>query len=174
MSGLIEDLLEFSRVGRKAMRLQSVEMDLLVRTLVRELEPGVWTGRGEVVVGTLPPAQGDPNLLRQVWINLLSNAAKFSREEELPLVEIEGWTEGGEVVYQVKDNGVGFDMAFAGKLFGVFERLHRQDEFEGTGVGLALVSRIVERHGGRIWGEGTVGQGATFWFSLPTEKEEGA
>ena len=154
------------------MRSQPVDMGNLVEKVVRELEPGLWEGRGKMVVGPLPSAQGDPHLLRQVWVNLLSNAGKFSRDEEAPLVEVDGWEEGGELVYRVKDNGVGFNQDFAGKLFRVFERLHRQDEFEGTGVGLALVSRIMERHGGRIWGEGVVGQGATFWFTLPLIKGE--
>ena len=120
-----------------------------------------------VGVGELPDAEGDFSLVRQVWFNLLSNAVKFTARTEQPVIEISGRAEGDLALYQVKDNGAGFDMAFAGKLFGVFQRLHGVTEFEGTGIGLALVNRIVTRHGGRTWAKGAVGEGATFSFSLP-------
>jgi light-regulated signal transduction histidine kinase (bacteriophytochrome) len=113
-------------------------------------------------------------VLRQVWVNLLSNAVKFSSRKEKPVIEVEGIMEGDTAVYRVRDNGAGFDMAYAGKLFGVFQRLHGMNEFEGTGVGLALVHRIVSRHGGRVWAEGAVGQGATFSFALPARIAAGA
>jgi len=120
-----------------------------------------------VVLTPLPPASGDAALLRNVLINLIGNAFKFSANRAHPKVEIGAQQDGPEVTYYVKDNGAGFDMQYAGKLFGVFQRLHRPDEFEGTGVGLALAQRIIQRHGGRIWAEGKVGEGATFFFTLP-------
>jgi two-component system sensor kinase len=116
----------------------------------------------------LPRASGDAAMLRQVWVNLLANAIKFSRQRQVAHIEVGGQTEGGEVIYWVKDDGAGFDMQYADKLFGVFQRLHRQDEFEGTGVGLAIAQRILHRHNGRIWGEGRPDAGATFRFALPS------
>jgi light-regulated signal transduction histidine kinase (bacteriophytochrome) len=115
----------------------------------------------------LPSAQGDQAMIRQVFANLLSNAIKFTRPKERTVIEVDGRSEGNENVYTVKDNGVGFDMQYANKLFGVFQRLHGSEEFEGTGVGLAIVQRIIHRHGGRIWAEGKVGEGASFYFTLP-------
>jgi light-regulated signal transduction histidine kinase (bacteriophytochrome) len=123
--------------------------------------------RVSFTVGPLPHADVDPSLMRQVWTNLISNALKFTRPKAERVIEIAGRTEPGRVVYSVKDNGVGFDTAYANKLFGVFQRLHSSQDFEGTGVGLALVQRIVHRHGGEVWAEGKVGGGATFSFSLP-------
>jgi light-regulated signal transduction histidine kinase (bacteriophytochrome) len=121
----------------------------------------------EVSIGDLPPCWGDASLLRQVFINLLSNALKFTRHREVAFIQVD-WHEGGDgkPVFFVKDNGAGFDMAYVDKLFGVFKRLHRQDDFEGTGVGLAIVKRIVERHGGRIWAEAELDRGAVFSFTL--------
>jgi light-regulated signal transduction histidine kinase (bacteriophytochrome) len=125
-------------------------------------------------VAQLPEARGDPALLRQVWSNLIGNAVKFTSTKEAPRIDVSGHSDGGVTVYTVKDNGVGFDPGYAHKLFGVFQRLHRADEFEGTGVGLAIVQRIVQRHGGRAWAEGKVGEGAVFHFSLPNEEVEDA
>jgi light-regulated signal transduction histidine kinase (bacteriophytochrome) len=121
-------------------------------------------------VGDLPKAVGDAELLGLVWENLLSNAVKFSAGRERPEIQVEGSLEAGEAVYRVRDNGVGFEMEYVGKLFGVFHRLHGHREFEGTGVGLALVRRIVLRHGGRVWAEGELDRGATFSFSLPRKR----
>jgi light-regulated signal transduction histidine kinase (bacteriophytochrome) len=130
----------------------------------RALDPGA---AAAIEVAPLPPAMGDSTVIRHVWSNLIGNALKFSARHPTPLVRITGRVEGGEVVYQVEDNGVGFDMQYADKLFGVFKRLHRAEDFAGTGVGLAIVHRIVTRHGGRIWAEATPDAGARFQFTLP-------
>ena len=168
MARLIDDLLAFSRLGRAALCPAPIDMDDLVQSALTEARMASPDGgRATVTVGELPVAVGDAPMLRQVWCNLLSNALKFSSAGEAPAVGVDAWREPGFVVYRVRDNGVGFDMAYAGKLFSVFQRLHGRDEFEGTGVGLALVRRIVERHGGwtRAWGE--VGVGASMTFGLP-------
>ncbi len=120
-----------------------------------------------IEVGPLPPTHADPSLLRQVWANLISNAVKYSSKSALPRIEVAGRRDGAEICYSVRDNGVGFNMEYADKLFGVFQRLHRADEFSGTGVGLAIVHRVVTRHGGRVWAEGKVNEGAVFSFALP-------
>ncbi|HLF94350.1 MAG TPA: ATP-binding protein, partial [Planctomycetota bacterium] len=126
----------------------------------------------EARVGALPPAIGDRALLKQVFSNLLGNALKYTGGREAAVLELGGSSTEKELTYWVKDNGVGFEMEYSHKLFGVFQRLHSEDEFEGTGVGLALVQRIVHRHGGRVWAEGAVGQGATFYFTLPRKGED--
>ncbi len=168
MARLIEDLLTFSRTGRTELVSGRVEMQELARATFEELvpDPGL-RAKIDFRLGDLPAVQGSEALLKQVWVNLLSNAVKFSSKAERPVVEVEGAVEGEKVVFRVRDNGAGFDMAYVGKLFGVFQRLHGETEFEGTGIGLALVQRVVERHGGRVWAEGAVGQGATFSFSIP-------
>jgi len=160
MGQLIDDLLDFSRLGRQDLSKQSVDMAALAREAAREagIEPDL---------GALPAAHADPALLRQVWLNLLGNAAKYSGKRPDARIEVGGRQEDGQSVYWVRDNGVGFDMRYAGKLFGVFQRLHGADEFPGTGVGLAIVQRVVSRHGGRVWAEGRVGEGACFHFTLP-------
>ena len=162
MSQLIDDLLAFSRLSRQPIRKQSVDPAALVRQVLDELKPDYNSRQVEIVVGDLPACHADPALLRQVWVNLIGNALKYSSKRERARVEI-GWT--GEA-YLVRDNGVGFDMRYADKLFGVFQRLHRDEEFEGTGVGLANVKRIIERHDGQIWAEAEVDKGATFYFTL--------
>jgi light-regulated signal transduction histidine kinase (bacteriophytochrome) len=124
-------------------------------------------------LGSLPAAHGDQRLLEQVWTNLLSNAVKFSSKSENPIIEVGGIADTDEYVYFVRDNGAGFDPKYADRLFGVFQRLHDEGEFPGTGVGLALVHKIVTRHGGRVWGDGKPGDGATFYFTLPKEQADG-
>ncbi len=164
MGRLIDDLLTFSRLSRAPLKKQEIDTDKLVRHVVEGLE---LEGRMvEVKIGELPPCQGDPALLKQVWVNLLSNAVKYTRQRESAIIEIGCNSEKGANVYFVRDNGAGFDMRYADKLFGVFHRLHRTDEFEGTGVGLAIVQRVIHRHGGRIWADAAVDRGATFYFTL--------
>jgi signal transduction histidine kinase len=166
MGHLIDDLLAFSRLSRQPIARQTVDSASLVREVVSEVRGDSKTS---VEVGELPPAQGDRALLKQVWVNLVSNAIKYSSKRDAARVEIGGQVEGEENIYWVRDNGAGFDMRYATKLFGVFQRLHSQEEFSGTGVGLAIVQRVVTRHGGRVWAEGKPGEGACFSFSLPRE-----
>jgi light-regulated signal transduction histidine kinase (bacteriophytochrome) len=166
MGRLIDDLLSFSRLGRQPLNKKLIHSTDLVCQVLESLK-GEQEGRQiEISIGEMPDCQGDPTLLRQVWINLLANALKFTREREVARIEIGCVEQGGEQVYFVKDNGVGFSMQYADKLFGVFQRLHRAEEFEGTGVGLATVQRIIHRHGGRIWADAEPGLGATFYFTI--------
>jgi PAS domain S-box-containing protein len=167
MGQLIDDLLAFSRLGRREVKAADLDMETLVRNQVEELQNTLGDRKVEWYLKPLPPARADRALMHQVWVNLLGNALKFTRRQEAATIEVGCRPGGDEDIYYVKDNGVGFDMQFAHKLFGVFQRLHRYEEFEGTGVGLALVQRIVQRHGGRVWAEGQVNGGACFYFSLP-------
>lgn len=166
MGKLIDDLLDLARMGRKELAFHHVDMNRLVESVIAE-QHGLKTKRSKVTVAELEAAHCDNNLIRQVWINLVSNAIKYSAKKEEPVIEIGSIKTGDEIIYSVKDNGAGFDMQYAGKLFGVFQRLHNVKEYEGTGVGLALVHRIVTRHGGRVWAEAEVDAGAAFYFSLP-------
>lgn len=166
MGQLIDDLLSFSRLGRKGLETARVDMTELVRMVADEVRKTAGDRPLEIKIGPLPPARGDRDMLRQAVTNLLDNAAKFTRRRAPGLVEVGHRADGAETVYYVKDNGAGFDPRYAGKLFGVFQRLHRAEEFEGTGVGLAIVQRIVQRHGGRVWAEGKLDGGATFFFTL--------
>ncbi|HTJ00522.1 MAG TPA: PAS domain S-box protein [Dongiaceae bacterium] len=166
MGELIDDLLTFSRLSRQPLKLQPVDTDRLVRQVLDELQPQHEGRAVELRVRPLPACQADPALLKQVWFNLLSNAIKYTRGRNPAVVEVGSTEQSGAVVYFVGDNGTGFDMQFADKLFGVFQRLHRADEFEGTGVGLAIVQRVVHRHGGQVWAEAAVDRGARFSFTL--------
>jgi len=169
MGQLIDDLLDFSRLGRKGMSMSDIKMDQLAEEVFEKLMHGETDQKVQLTVDTLPPAMGDRSMIREVLLNLLSNAIKFTEPKEIAVIEVSGTGDGDEVIYSVKDNGVGFDMKYADKLFQVFQRLHSAEEFEGTGIGLALVHRIISKHGGRVWGEGKVNEGATFYFSLPRE-----
>ncbi|NOZ70713.1 MAG: GAF domain-containing protein, partial [Chloroflexi bacterium] len=170
MGQLIDDLLSFSRVGRKALLRSEIDMVNLAHSIYYEVTDEKQREKIEFILQDLPPALADASLLRQVFTNLLSNAVKFSSTKEAPKIEVGFSVEDGETVYYVRDNGVGFEMNYAHKLFQIFQRLHSQEEFEGTGVGLSIVQRIIVRHGGRVWAESELGQGATFYFSLPSGK----
>ncbi|MEP6474522.1 MAG: ATP-binding protein, partial [Gemmatimonadota bacterium] len=174
MGELIDDLLAYSRLGRQRLSPQAVDMAALARAVTDDIMQLAPEGSVRPGIPALPPARGDATLLRQVWANLIGNALKYSRTQPVPKVEVgslDSNTEPDQTIYFVKDNGVGFDMQYADKLFGVFQRLHRQDEFEGTGVGLAIAHRVITRHGGRIWADSSVGHGATFYFTLPFDRE---
>src|SRR5438552_3844 len=168
MGQLIDALLNFSRAGRQQLVTTSVDLTALAQSVVDELRRTAGGVAVEVTVQPLPPTTGDATLLRQVLVNLIGNAFKFSRNRSHPRVDIAARREGDTVIYYVRDNGAGFDMRYKDKLFGVFQRLHHVEEFEGTGVGLALAQRIIDRHGGRIWAEGKPNEGATFYFTLPS------
>jgi signal transduction histidine kinase len=174
MGALIDDLLAFSRLGRQALQFTTVDMGELARMNFETLTAADDVRAPELRLGTLPPGRGDRSLLAQVWINLLANAIKFSSKKERPTVEVGAISDPKEHVYFVRDNGAGFDPRYGAKLFGVFQRLHGPEEFPGTGVGLALVHRIITRHGGRVWAEGALGEGATFYFTLPRSESDGA
>ena len=169
MGELIDDLLAFARLSRQSLNRRPVDLNRLAREALEELQPLVAGRQLELRLGELPVCHGDPVLLKQVCINLLSNAVKYTRDRRPAIVEFGHEQAAGEAVYFVADNGVGFDMQYAHKLFGVFQRLHRVDEFEGTGVGLAIVQRIVHRHGGRVWARAELDRGATFYFTLGGE-----
>lgn len=168
MSNLVEDLLQLSRLGRQSPQLSRVALRSLVEEAQAETLSAAGDRKIEWRIGKLPEAEVDANLFRQVWVNLLSNAIKFSRNQSKAVIEIGSREEQGETILFVRDNGAGFDPRYSDKLFGVFQRLHRQDEFEGTGIGLATVQRILKKHGGRVWAESQPGQGATFYFTVPT------
>jgi signal transduction histidine kinase len=167
MGSLIDDLLVFSRMGRQEMLKTSVGMGAIVREAIAQLQPDYAARKIEWIVPELRQVEADPSMLRQVWLNLISNAIKYTRPREAARIEIGSSEAEAEMVFFVRDNGVGFDMKYADKLFGVFQRLHGENEFEGTGIGLANVRRIVLRHGGRTWAESVPGEGSTFYFSLP-------
>lgn len=169
MEKLIEDLLLFSKMGRKELVSFEINMDQLVKKVTENLPPH----SVKLSVDSLLPVWGDVSLMEQVWINLLSNAIKYSAKKEHPEVGISCRREGGQVVFSVKDNGAGFDMKYADKLFGVFQRLHSSRDFEGTGIGLATVQRILKKHGGKIWAEAKEDEGATFYFALPQRSSGG-
>ncbi|HUH65365.1 MAG TPA: PAS domain-containing protein [Syntrophales bacterium] len=170
MGQLINDILTLSRVVKKQLSASKLDMDAIVKDAWKEIETINPERNIKLAVGSLPVGYGDATLIRQVYSNLLSNAAKFTKYRETALIEVGGYVEGDENVYYIKDNGAGFEMEYYDKLYGIFQRLHKVDEFEGTGVGLATVQRIVQRHGGRAWAEGKPNEGATFYFSLPVKR----
>lgn len=170
MGHLIDDLLAFSRYSRKEINLSRIDMETLVKSIYFEVTDEIQRAKIQFRMGNLAPCEGDPTLFRQVLINLLSNSVKFTSKTENPAVFVQSHYGGNGIIYTFKDNGAGFDMRYKDKLFGVFQRLHSAAEFDGTGVGLAIVHRIVSRHGGEVGAEGRVGKGATFWFSVPMNK----
>jgi light-regulated signal transduction histidine kinase (bacteriophytochrome) len=170
MGQLIEDLLAFSRTARQSIRRQSVSLQQLVEEVQQTLDTG--DRRIEWRLHLLPVAPCDPVLMKQVLLNLLANAVKFTRPRERAVIEVGAESRNGQPVLYVRDNGVGFPMKYADKLFGVFQRLHRQEDFEGTGVGLAIVQRIIHKHGGRVWAESELDRGATFYFTLDAAAAE--
>ena len=168
MGSLVDDLLAFSRIGRAETHTTTVHLEHLAKGVVNEIAPDTQGRKIVWHIGSLPVCYGDFSMLRLVFANLVSNAVKFTRTREQAEIEIGSLNESAdEVVVFVKDNGVGFDMKYKNKLFGVFQRLHSQKAFEGTGIGLATVQRIIHRHGGRVWAEGSVNDGATFYVALP-------
>lgn len=171
MGNLIDDLLTFARLNRQELKKSPVDMIELVRGTAVELGFPWQDRKVEMHLGELPSTSGDRSLLKQVWLNLISNALKYTGKRERAQIEIGASDEHGKPVYFIRDNGTGFDMRYAGKLFGVFQRLHRSEDYPGTGVGLAIVQRIVHRHGGRVWAEATEGRGATFYFTLEGENK---
>lgn len=169
MGELIDNLLEFSHIGKQNISLAEINMRDMVEGLVTDLEHANPSRKIKVVIEPLENVKGDRNLLKQVFINLISNAFKYTGKTEQPQIEIRSYREGDQQIYSVRDNGAGFDMRYYDKLFGVFQRLHSNNDFEGTGVGLAIVQRIVTKHGGKVWAESKVNEGATFYVSLPGE-----
>ncbi len=167
MGKLIDDLLSFSRLGRKEITKSPVGMEALVDETYTELRKSSQDRNIEFILDKIPEAKADRDMMRVVWTNLLSNAIKFTGKTNNAKIEVGSKIDGANITYYVKDNGAGFDMQYIDKLFGVFQRLHSTEEFEGTGVGLANVKRVVERHGGKVWAEGKVGEGATMYFTLP-------
>lgn len=167
MGKLIDSLLEFSRMGRAAMRETLFDPNPMIAEIIREISAETQGRNIEWNIHRLPDVHGDPTLLKQVWVNLLSNAAKYTRPRNPAKIEIGCTRRDGELEFYVKDNGVGFDMRYAHKLFGVFQRLHLASEFEGTGIGLANVAQVVSKHGGKVRAESKQGEGSTFYFTLP-------
>ncbi len=171
MGRMIDGLLTLSRIGRAGLQRRPVDMTGLVEEARSQLGPEAARPALHWKIGALPTVRGDPELLRVVWINLLSNALKYSSRQPRPEIQVGTQTAGdGKAVFFVRDNGVGFDMRYGGKLFNVFQRLHRQDEFEGIGIGLATVRRVIERHGGRVWAESRINEGAAFYFCIEEEQ----
>lgn len=167
MESLIDDILSFSRTARGELSCSDIDMEKLARDVFEEFPPEFAGGKVNLEIAPIPHVRGDSAMMRQVFVNLLSNAIKYSRVKENPTIKVGGAIDGDEAIYFVKDNGVGFDMQYADKLFAAFQRLHRVSEFEGTGIGLAIVKRVVTRHGGRVWAEGKIDNGATIHFALP-------
>lgn len=166
MGRLVDDLLALARLGRQPLVARQVSTRVVVEQVLHEVRQQHEGRAVTVALGDLPEVEGDPGLLKQVFVNLVDNAFKYTRLKADARVDIGSGDVAGERVFFVRDNGVGFDTQYAGKLFGVFQRLHRAEDFEGTGVGLAIVQRIIQRHGGRIWAEAAVDQGATFSFTI--------
>jgi light-regulated signal transduction histidine kinase (bacteriophytochrome) len=164
---LIDNLLEFSRVGKQDLSMADVNIKEIVDSVILELKQGAPDKAINISIKKLENIKGDKNMLKQVFVNMLSNAFKYTGKKEEPIIEIGSHVDGNHCTFYVKDNGAGFDMQYYEKMFGVFQRLHSTDEFEGTGVGLAIIKRIITKHGGKVWAEGKVNDGACFYVSLP-------
>lgn len=171
MNKLIDDLLEFSKIGKKEVRRSKVNMFEAVNNIIEEMKNST-SCKADFTLKSLLTVYADNTLINQVWVNLISNAVKYSGKNSNPQIEIGSYEKNNETIFYVKDNGAGFDMAYANKLFGVFQRLHRSSEFEGTGIGLAIIHRVITKHGGRVWAEAKVDEGAAFYFTLPQFGEE--
>ena len=171
MATLIEGLLAFVRAGRRNLVLADIDLEALVSNVLDELAPSLANRRVNIQMHEIPHVCGDRAVIRQVLMNLLSNAIKFTRSRELAQIQINAHLAGNELVCSVKDNGVGFESQYGHRLFGIFQRLHDADEFEGSGIGLGIVKRIIKKHGGRVWAEGSPGDGATFYFSVPNVRK---
>jgi light-regulated signal transduction histidine kinase (bacteriophytochrome) len=171
MADIVDALLALSRIGYQVVKKERFDTGALVARICAELTTSDTGADADISIGSLPQTLADQTLLRQVWVNLISNAVKYSSTRVRPRVQISGFDKGEESVFCIKDNGVGFDMSNIDRLFGVFQRLHRSEEFSGTGIGLAIVKRIVEKHLGRVWAESTLNEGAAFFFSLPRQNE---
>ena len=171
MHRLIDDLLEFSRVRRKELENSCCDMEFLVKNILKEQFLSLKRREYEIKISELYKCSCDSKMMEQVWTNLISNAFKYSEKKEKPVIEIGSFKNKGETVYFVRDNGIGFDMRNINKLFIAFQRLHSEAEFEGTGIGLAIVDRIIKRHGGRVWADAKPGEGASFYFSLPLSND---
>ena len=170
MDQLVLALLDFSKAGRQEMSIDEINMEKAAALIAGDLKAISPERNINVDIRELPPAHGDITLIRQVLTNLLSNAVKFTKDRDIATIEVGGRREDSENVYYVKDNGAGFDIEYADKLFKVFQRLHSLKEFEGIGIGLSIVDRIIRRHGGRVWAEGKPDEGATFYFTLPVKE----
>jgi light-regulated signal transduction histidine kinase (bacteriophytochrome) len=167
MAALIEDLLNMAQIGKKQLDINRTDLNELLRNVLAEMQPECAGRNIDWKIERLPEIECEAGLMKQVFANLLSNAVKYSRRRDVAVIEVGCFEQDGAPVVFVRDNGAGFDAQYADKLFGVFQRLHRSEEFEGTGVGLATVKRILQKHGGKIWASSEVGKGATFYFSLP-------
>ncbi len=167
MGQLIDNLLDFARVGKLMVDQSEVNIDLLVEMVIKELRQAEPTRKIAIILNPLPAVKGDKNMLKQVFVNLISNAFKYTSKTSNPQIEIGAFREGDFYTYFVKDNGAGFDMRYYEKLFGVFQRLHSNNEFDGNGVGLAIIQKIINKHNGKVWAEGKVNEGACFYISLP-------
>lgn len=170
MDTLILSMLSLSRITGSDYKLSEIDMTKMAKSMFNEVVSSEETAKYTINIGELPFAFADASYLKQVWINLISNAVKFSVTKSNPLITIGGYTEAGNNIYYIEDNGVGFNQEYAHKLFGVFQKLHKAEDFEGNGIGLAIVKRIIQLHGGKVWAESNEGQGATFFFSLPVSE----
>jgi signal transduction histidine kinase len=173
MDNLIKGLIELSKMDQGILKNDQIDMNQTVQVCIQENVPKNDREKVTFTIGNLSDIQGDPTLIKQVWVNLIENAVKYSKNKEKPTITIQSGHHEGQIVYSVKDNGVGFNPEYQRKLFQMFQRLHNSNDFEGTGIGLAIVQRIIHRHGGKVWAEGIEGEGATLYFSLPTTEPEG-